>query len=84
MCGIPLSIPTEEEIISIVRQLITSSRQSPPGLKDRRNAVQNFFSHPRERHDRGCGDGLVCERNTFKIIDVVTGGDHTDISSGTT
>ena len=76
MCGIPLSIPTEEEITSIVKQLITSSRQSPPDLKVRRNAVQNFFSHPRERHDRGCGDRLVCERNTFKITDDVTGGDH--------
>ena len=26
----------------------------------------------------------MCERNTFKITDVVTGGDHTDIGSGTT
>ena len=27
---------------------------------------------------------FVCERNTLNITDVVTGGDHTDISSGTT
>ena len=60
----------EEEITSIVRQEETQ--------------CENFFSRPRERHSRGCGDGLVCERNTFKITDVVTGGDHTDISSGTT
>ena len=26
----------------------------------------------------------MCERNTFKITGVVTGGDHTDIGSGTT
>ena len=29
--------------------------------------MRNFFSRPRERHDRGCGDGPVCERNTFNI-----------------
>ena len=63
-----------------VSQPITFSRQVPPGSE----TSENFFSHPRERHDRGCGDGTVCERNTFNITGVVTGGDHTDIGSGTT
>ena len=67
-----------------VSQLIKSSRQAPPGFKVRRNAARNFFSRPRERHGRGCGDGLVCERNTFKNSDIVTGGDYAAIGSGTT
>ena len=46
-----------------MRQLIKSSRQAPPGLKVRRNAHENFFSHPREQHDCGCGDGPACARH---------------------
>ena len=70
----------EEEITSMIK----SSRQAPPGFKVRRNAARNFFSRPRERHDHGCGDDLVCERNTFNIIGVFTGGDQAAIGSGTT
>ena len=52
--------------------LASSSTRHQLTVRRQMKRSENFFSHPRERHDRGCGDGLVCERNTFKITDVVT------------
>ena len=60
--------PNGKKITSIVRQLIKSSRQAPPGLKVRRNAARKlFFSSQRATRLRIWRWPRVCTKSSTSL-----------------